>query len=475
MLFDSLDFALFLPIVLTIYWLFNKSLKAQNIIIVCASYIFYGCWDWRFLWVILFTTLVDYLVGLKLTATKSGVKRKSLLLFSLLTNIGFLFFFKYFNFFIDEFVTSFEFFGRTIEKSTLHIIVPIGISFYTFQTMSYTIDIYKKEIVPTKNIIAFTAFVSFFPQLIAGPIERASNLLPQFLNQRSFNRENVLHGLRQILWGLFKKMVIADNIGEFVNQILDNANQESGSSIALSIALYHIQVYADFSGYSDIAIGTARLFGFDLVQNFSFPLFARDISDYWRRWHISFSNWLRDYIYFPLGGSRGTILFQLRNLFITFIVSGLWHNLSLNFLIWGLLNATYFIPVVIKNRKRKKQPDYSKSSMSFRISSDIFVTFILVIFTRFFYKAETFDQSLFWLEKVFSTSFFHFPQSPKIVLIIFIISFLVIEWFGRNQKYALENLTFLRTRSLRHIFYYALIFLVFYYSGETQNFIYFQF
>ena len=475
MLFDSLDFALFLPIVLTIYWLFHKSLKAQNIIIVCASYIFYGWWDWRFLWIILFTTLVDYLVGLKLAATKSPAKRKSLLLFSLLTNIGFLLFFKYFNFFINEFVKSFDFFGKTIETSTLYIIIPIGISFYTFQTMSYTIDIYKKEILPTKNIIAFTAFVSFFPQLIAGPIERASNFLPQFLKPRGVNRPYIVDGIRQILWGLFKKMVIADNISTFVSQILDNPINETGSSLFFAIFLYCIQLYADFSGYSDIAIGTARLFGFNLTQNFSFPLFARDISDYWRKWHISFSNWLRDYIYYPLGGSRGSILFQLKNLYITFIISGLWHKFSLTFLIWGVLNASYFLPIIIKNRKRKARKDYKEKDTIIKYARDVSVTFLLVMITRFFSRADDLNESINWIKTVISGSLFTIPKMLETHLTILVLFFLVIEWFGKNKKYAIENLDLLKSRSLRFGFYYALIFMIFYFSGIRQDFIYFQF
>src|SRR5690554_4260711 len=316
MLFNSIDFAVFLPIVFVLYWfVFNKNLKVQNGLIAVASYVFYGWWDWRFLSLILFSTLVDYSIGRSLGVTNNPSRRKTLLAISVIVNIGFLGFFKYYNFFLDNFITAFSFFGHEIGASSLNIVLPVGISFYTFQTMSYTIDVYRRKLEPTKDFVAFTAFVSFFPQLVAGPIERATNLLPQFYTRRHFDYGKAVDGLRQILWGLFKKIVIADNCAIFANDIFNNSESYSGSTLALGALFFAFQIYNDFSGYSDIAIGTSRLFGFSLMRNFAFPYFSRDIAEFWRRWHISLSTWFRDYLYIPLGGSRGSLAMKVRNTF----------------------------------------------------------------------------------------------------------------------------------------------------------------
>lgn len=304
MLFNSLEFALFLPIVFALYWFLPfKRLRGQNALVVVASYVFYGWWDWRFLGLILLSTLTDYAMGLWMGATAEQHKRKRLLWVSLGLNLGLLGFFKYFNFFVDSFTTAFTFFGVAIQSNTLNIILPVGISFYTFQTLSYTIDVYKRSIEPTKDLVAFAAFVSFFPQLVAGPIERASNLLPQFTQRRFFDREMAVDGLRQILWGLFKKVVIADSCAKYANFIFDSSATLSGSTLVLGALFFTFQIYGDFSGYSDIAIGTSRLFGFSLKRNFAFPYFSRDIAEFWRRWHISLTSWFRDYLYIPLGGA----------------------------------------------------------------------------------------------------------------------------------------------------------------------------
>lgn len=340
MLFNSIDFAVFLPVVFILYWFVtNKNLKLQNFLIVVASYLFYGWWDWRFLSLILFSTLVDYAVGRKLKTENKDSKRKTLLWISIIVNLGFLGFFKYYNFFLDNFITAFSFFGAEIKANSLNIILPVGISFYTFQTMSYTIDVYRRKLEPTKNFIAFSAFVSFFPQLVAGPIERASNLLPQFYKKRTFNYSNAVKGMRQILWGLFKKVVIADNCAEYANLIFNNSPDYSGVTLVLGAIFFTFQIYGDFSGYSDIAIGTSRLFGFELKQNFAFPYFSRDIAEFWRRWHISLSTWFRDYLYIPLGGSRGGTWFKIRNTFVIFIVSGFWHGANWTFIVWGIMKT----------------------------------------------------------------------------------------------------------------------------------------
>ena len=327
MLFNSIDFAIFLPIVFILFWFATgKNLKLQNLLIVLASYLFYGWWDWRFLSLILFSTLIDYSIGIRLSKEENISKRKIFLWMSILVNLGFLGFFKYYNFFLDNFITAFSFFGIPINSQGLNIILPVGISFYTFQTLSYTIDVYKKKLKPTKDFIAFTAFVSFFPQLVAGPIERATNLLPQFYKKRTFDYYKAVDGLRQILWGLFKKIVIADNSAQIANEIFNNSADYSGSTLFLGAIFFTFQIYGDFSGYSDIAIGTSRLFGFNLKQNFAFPYFSRDIAEFWRRWHISLSTWFRDYLYIPLGGSRGGTWMKVRNTFAIFIVSGFWHG-----------------------------------------------------------------------------------------------------------------------------------------------------
>ena len=295
MLFNSIDFAIFLPIVFIVYWFVtNKNLKLQNLLIVVASYVFYGWWDWRFLSLILFSTIVDYTIGRQLKNKENQLKRRVLLWSSILVNLGLLGFFKYYNFFLDNFITVFSFFGQEIQANSLNIILPVGISFYTFQTLSYTIDVYKRKLEPTNDFIAFSAFVSFFPQLVAGPIERATHLLPQFYKKRTFDYSKAVDGMRQILWGLFKKIVIADNCAEYANLIFNNSADYSGSTLVLGALFFTFQIYGDFSGYSDIAIGTSRLFGFDLMQNFNFPYFSRDIAEFWRRWHISLSTWFRD-------------------------------------------------------------------------------------------------------------------------------------------------------------------------------------
>src|SRR5690554_2496880 len=323
MLFNSIDFAIFLPIVFLMYWFVtNKNLKLQNFLIVVASYVFYGWWDWRFLSLIVFSTLIDYLVGVALSKQENQAKRKALLWTSIIVNLTFLGFFKYYNFFLDNFVTAFSFFGTEINANSLNIILPVGISFYTFQTLSYSIDVYKRKLEPTKDFIAFSAFVSFFPQLAAGPIERATHFLPQFYKKRTFDYSKAVDGMRQILWGLFKKIVIANNCAEYANLIFNNSADYSGSTLVLGALFFTFQIYGDFSGYPDIAIGTARLFGFDLMRNFNYPYFARDIAEFWRRWHISLSTWFRDYLYIPIGGSRGGIGMKIRNTFVIFIVSG---------------------------------------------------------------------------------------------------------------------------------------------------------
>jgi D-alanyl-lipoteichoic acid acyltransferase DltB (MBOAT superfamily) len=482
MLFNSIDFAVFLPIVFVLYWFVsNRNLKFQNFLIVIASYLFYGWWDWRFLSLILFSTLIDYSVGIRLSKEENLLKRKVLLWISILVNLGFLGFFKYYNFFLENFVTAFSFFGTPISAQGLNIILPVGISFYTFQTLSYTIDVYKRKLEPTKDFIAFAAFVSFFPQLVAGPIERATHLLPQFYKNRTFEYDKAVDGLRQILWGLFKKIVIADNSAQIANEIFNNSADYSGSTLVLGAIFFTFQIYGDFSGYSDIAIGTSRLFGFGLKQNFAFPYFSRDIAEFWRRWHISLSTWFRDYLYIPLGGSRGGTWMKVRNIFIIFIISGFWHGANWTFIVWGALNAVYFLPLLLlkKNRVHTDVVAQGKYLPSLKELYKIGITFSLTVLAWIFFRAENIGHALSYLSTIFSKSLFTIPHFPGMYFalktFILIVIFVVVEWFGRNEQYALAKTCFKCKRPYRYILYFSIIFAIFWFGGKQQQFIYFQF
>ena len=478
MLFNSIDFALFLPIVFILYWFVaNKNLKLQNFIIVAASYLFYGWWDWRFLSLILFSTLVDYAIGRGLEKEGNQTKRKIMLWTSIFVNLGFLGFFKYYNFFLDNFITAFSFFGTEIKGNSLNIILPVGISFYTFQTLSYTIDVYKKKLKPTRDFIAFTAFVSFFPQLVAGPIERATNLLPQFYKKRTFDYSKAVDGLRQILWGLFKKIVIADNCAEYANQIFNNSADMNGSSLVLGAIFFTFQIYGDFSGYSDIAIGTSRLFGFNLMQNFAFPYFSRDIGEFWRRWHISLSTWFRDYLYIPLGGSRGSTWMKIRNTIAIFTISGFWHGANWTFIVWGALNALYFLPLLLLNKNRANTNPIAQGKYLPNLKEffQIALTFSLTVFAWIFFRAENIEHAISFISEIFSSSIFSIPEVLPKTLILILIFFVFIEWLGREGQYAIAQLSFIRVTTVRYLIYYAIIITIFFFYSKNQQFIYFQF
>ena len=482
MLFNSFDFFIFLSSVFLLYWFVLKgNLIAQNVHILAASYVFYGWGDWRFLSLILFSTLIDFTIGIKLKNEENQFKRKALLWTSVLANLGLLGLCKYYNFFLDNFISAFSFFGYEISTNSLNIILPVGISFYTFQTLSYTIDVYKRKLEPTLDFIAFAAFVSFFPQLVAGPIERATNLLPQFYKKRTFDYEKASDGLRQILWGLFKKIVIADNCAKYANIIFDNSSNYSGSTLVLGAVFFAFQIYGDFSGYSDIAIGTSRLFGFNLKQNFAFPYFSRDIAEFWRRWHISLSTWFRDYLYIPLGGSRGSTSNKIRNIFIIFIVSGFWHGANWTFIVWGVLNAAYFLPLFLTNNNRNNLDVVAKGGFFPTLKELLLMisTFLLTVFAWIFFRATNIKHAFDYISEIFSSSFFTFPvfdqdDSVKPLFILLII-FVLIEWFGREQQFAIQLLKFLKYKLLRYVFYYGIIFIIFWFSGDKQEFIYFQF
>jgi D-alanyl-lipoteichoic acid acyltransferase DltB (MBOAT superfamily) len=482
MLFNSIEFAIFLPLVFVIYWfVIAKKLFFQNLFIVIASYFFIGWWDWYVLLIISFTTILNYTFGLAIGNNDYKSKRKFLLWLSILSNLSILAVFKYYNFFIDNFIIAFTFLGHNAKLESINLVLPVGISFYTFQTMSYTIDVFRKKIEPTKDIIAFSAFISFFPQLIAGPIERASNLLPQCMRQRAFDYRLAVDGMRQILWGLFKKVVIADNCAEYANLIFGAPENYSGSTLLLGAFFFAIQIYGDFSGYSDIAIGTARLFGFDLMRNFAFPYFSRNIAEFWKRWHISLSTWFRDYVYIPLGGSRSSTIIKIRNTFIIFLLSGFWHGANWTFICWGILNALYYLPLLLtgKNRNDLSIVAEGKILPSLSETLKILFTFTLTVFAWIFFRSDSVGDAFAYISGILSPSLLTIPYFTGIGLLlpftVILFSFITIEWLGREHSHCLSKFALSWPRQLRWAFYYLLIFVIFWYSGKQQEFIYFQF
>ena len=397
MIFNSLAFVVFLVVVFAMHWLpLSRSRRHQNVVLLIASYVFYGWWDPRFLTLLLFSSLVDHFIGLKIAATEDERQRRTYLWISMSTNLGLLFFFKYFNFFVGSFK---EAFGLSEAASTLDIILPVGISFYTFQTMSYTIDVYRRQMEPSRNIIEFLTFVSFFPQLVAGPIERARTLLPQIAKRRVFSYDQGVSGCRMILIGAFKKMVVADRIGPMVDVIF--ADAPGGWANVLGVVLFAFQIYCDFSGYSDMAIGTARLFGVELMRNFDRPYFSRDVGEFWRRWHISLSTWFRDYVYIPLGGSRGDRLMVIRNVSIVFLVSGLWHGANWTFVIWGAIHAMLFLPLILLHQNKKNDRARVRFFPSGRDLFSMIFTFCLVCVAWIFFRAADIDHAIHYLFGLF--------------------------------------------------------------------------
>ena len=479
MLFNSVDFAVFLPIVLTLFWLVpvQRSLRVQNILVTAASYLFYGWWDPRFLTLILFSTLVDYTVGIKLGTAEAPGRRKMLLWTSIIVNLGFLGFFKYCNFFADSFTAAFTMLGRPINTPSLNIVLPVGISFYTLQTLSYTIDVYRRKLEPTRDFWAFSAFVSFFPQLVAGPIERATNLLPQFQQPRTFDYAKAVDGLRQILWGLFTKVVIADNCATCANAVFNSSATHSGSTLVVGVIFFSFQVYGDFSGYSNIAIGTAKLFGFDLMRNFAYPYFSRDIAEFWRRWHISLSTWFRDYLYIPLGGSRGGSWGRFRNTMAIFLVSGLWHGANWTFVAWGALNAIFFLPLLLMNRNRSYTDTVAadRALPTLRELGSMLFTFGLTTFAWIFFRAESIGHAVSYVAGIFSPTLLSWPHVLPLDVVALVALFVATEWHGRLQPYAIANLGFQWPRAVRWGLYYGICLAIVAIGGEQQDFIYFQF
>ncbi|RAR69303.1 MBOAT family O-acyltransferase [Flavobacterium aciduliphilum] len=483
MLFNSIDFLIFLPIVFFFYWFITKnSLKFQNLLLLVASYYFYACWDWRFLFLLMFSTFLDYYTGLKMQNTTLISRKKFWFWLSIFINLGFLAVFKYYNFFAKSLVEGLNLLNIKANLTLINVILPVGISFYTFHGLSYVIDIYKNRIKAEKNFTDYAVFVSFFPLLVAGPIERATHLLPQIKKKREFDYYKAVDGLKQILWGVFKKVVIADNCAEIANEIFNNYGDYSGSSLVLGALCFTFQIYGDFSGYSDIALGTAKLFGIDLLRNFAFPYFSRDVAEFWRRWHISLSSWFKDYLYIPLGGSKGSMWIKIRNTFIIFIVSGFWHGANWTFIVWGLLNAIFIMPSIIFNTNRNNIEIVAKGANipSFKDFLSIFFTFCLTVFAWIFFRSDNLKAAIVYVKNIFSITFFTIPKIQNVNNIsytsIMVIFFLVIEWIGREDKYAIETFGKKYNKKYKYLFYYLIVFLIIYYGNFNKNqFIYFQF
>ena len=478
MLFNSIDFALFLPIVFILYWFATKgNLKLQNILLLVSSYFFYACWDYRFLFLLIFSTLLDYFTGIKMYEAKNQKMKIFWFWLSIVVNLGFLGIFKYYNFFAASFADALSFAGIKASFWTLQVILPVGISFYTFHGLSYVIDIYKNKIKPERNFIDYSVFVSFLPLLVAGPIERATHLLPQIQQKRAFDYSKAIDGLRQILWGLFKKIVIADSCAEYANMIFNNSGNYHGSTLILGAIFFAFQIYCDFSGYSDIAIGTARIFGIELLRNFAFPYFSRDIAEFWRRWHISLSTWFRDYLYIPLGGSKGGTWMKVRNTFIIFLVSGFWHGANWTFIVWGLLNAIYIMPSILLNTNRANLNIVAmgKYFPSAKELLSMIVTFSVTVFAWIFFRAENISHAFKYISKIFSFSTLSKPEIFPKILLLLIAGFIIIEWLGREHQYALARIGFRWPKLIRWGFYYIIILAMFKFAGSQQQFIYFQF
>ena len=476
MLFNSLEFLIFLPTIFCLYWfVFQKNLRVQNLLLLISSYVFYGWWDWRFLSLIFLSTIVDYFAGIRIYDSIDKKSKKFYLWVSVLFNLGLLGFFKYFNFFIDSWIDLLGALGYEHQSIwTLNVILPAGISFYTFQTMSYSLDIYHGKLKPTKDFISFASFVSFFPQLVAGPIERASNLLPQILNVRLFKYEQGAQGLRLILWGMFKKVVIADSLALHVDIIFQNYTFLNGGVLLLGLIYFSFQIYCDFSGYSDIAIGTSKLFGFELMSNFKFPYFSRNVGEFWRRWHISLSTWFRDYLYIPLGGSKRGRWTSITNIFIIFFVSSFWHGANWTFIMWGLIHAMLYIPLFLKGNNRQYTTTVVAENSWLPSVKELFqmgITFFFTTIAWVFFRSDTVSNAFNFLLKMSLN--FELPQT-NLGGIIFLFLIVLLEWFSKKDE---RNPINIKVVYLRWLIYLVLFYFVFAHFKflDMSQFIYFQF
>lgn len=473
MLFNSIEFLLFLPIVFIFYWfVFNNNLRNQNLLILISSYVFYGWWDYRFLSLIFLSTVVDYFIGINISKLASDEKKQKFLLWCSITfNLGVLGFFKYYNFFINSWVDLFNSIGYEIKSVwTLNIILPVGISFYTFQTMSYTIDVYRKKLNPTKDFISFASFVSFFPQLVAGPIERATNLIPQIINKREFKYEQAIQGLKLILWGMFKKIVIADSLAPMVDDIFRNYHNYEAGTLWLGAIYFAFQIYCDFSGYSDIAIGTSKLFGFELMSNFKFPYFSRNIGEFWRRWHISLSTWFRDYLYIPIGGSKEGKWKSIRNIFIIFLVSGFWHGANWTFIFWGGFHSLLFLPTFLFKTNRKYTTSIIAENTILPSPKEFFqvvVTFGLVVIGWIFFRSETISQAFEYILQMTEGNLI--PQKYKSFMFYYLFPFISFEYFLTKSKMTVKY------PIIKEVVLSIMLLIILNHLGNQSQFIYFQF
>ncbi|MBR4390581.1 MAG: MBOAT family protein [Bacteroidales bacterium] len=483
MLFNSIQFAIFLPIVFLLYWfIFDRfisksksQLRLQNAFIVVASYVFYGWWDWRFLLLIALTSFCSWGSGLLIGKAQTKKRAGMWMWLNIVLNLGILALFKYYDFFVTEFA---QLFHISTDGLLLKVILPVGISFYTFQALSYSIDVFRGKIVPTRDIVAFFAFISFFPQLVAGPIERATNLLPQFLKKREFDYDTAVDGMRQILWGLFKKLVIADNCATYVNQVFADYTNQSGSTLLLAAIFFTFQIYGDFSGYSDIAIGTAKLFGIKLMRNFNLPYFSRDIAEFWRRWHISLTTWFRDYVYIPLGGSRVSKAKVIRNTFIIFLVSGFWHGANWTFIAWGAYHALLFLPLILtgKNRKYTNQVAEGRWLPTLKEAGQMLLTFMLAVFGWIIFRADNIGQAWQYVCGIIDDSLFTMPfiyvGTKKTLIMVAVM--LLLEWLTRKKEHAMQYSRMMPSW-LTWLCSLAMVLMILEFGGQSQSFIYFQF
>lgn len=494
MLFNSFEFLIYLPLVFLLYWvvfdrLIEKSkhqLMLQNSFVVVASYVFYGWWDWRFLILIGITSFCSWGSGMlmKKTDTQDSNnqqverKRKAITAANIVLNLGILATFKYYDFFVAEFA---RLFNLSADGLLLKVVLPVGISFYTFQALSYSIDVYRRKIEPTRDVVAFFAYISFFPQLVAGPIERATNLLPQFLKKREFDCDTAVDGCRQILWGLFKKVVVADNCAVIANQIFGDYANMPGSVLLVGALFFSFQIYGDFSGYSDIAIGTAKLFGIRLMQNFKFPYFSRDIAEFWRRWHISLNTWFRDYVYILLGGSRTTKAKIVRNTFVIFLLSGIWHGANWTFIAWGAYHAVLFLPLILMGKNRKYTNIVAEGRLlpTLKETGQMLLTFMLVVVGWIVFRAENISDAWHYILGLCGRDVLLAPYQffvyPKNLACYFVLVMLVVEWLQRNAEHGLE-ISRIKFEWVRWLIYLLLIAaMLTFKSFENSQFIYFQF
>jgi alginate O-acetyltransferase complex protein AlgI len=473
MLFCSLAFMVFLPTVFFLYWfVFNRSLVYQNALLLFSSYVFYGWWNWKFLGLLLLSTILDYSFGF-LVAKGPHARKKLFLGLSILNNLLVLGIFKYYDFFALETQHLLGRFGIQLSPLFLHLVLPVGISFYTFHGMSYVFDIYYGRIRPVRRLVDYAVFVSFFPLLVAGPIERAAHLLPQIQQPRRFDYNQAVQGLRLMLWGFIKKLVVADTLARAVDDVFANYTHYSGSTLVMGIVLFSFQIYADFSGYTDIALGVARLFGFELLSNFKFPYFSRDVAEFWRRWHISLSSWFRDYVYIPLGGSKAGKGKAIRNTVIVFVISGFWHGANLTYLTWGCIHALGFMPLLLLGKNRRYTGSIvaqQRRCPTLREAGAMLATFAFVTLAWVFFRANTIHTAIDYLwnmRKGLLTD-----PNHKFEFLCYVLPFLAIDWhFRRNER----ELRLPSARVVRYGLYIIGAGLIVYHSGNITPFLYFQF